>query len=102
MPALIEIVNRCSNLINERKNSTKDLNYLQLDSLKYWQHHQANFDEICVEFFDLNPFETFNEYIYHFIMNFVIAWINGVDSMKEGLDWNATQMKKKTNDLLRS
>ena len=40
-------------------------------------------------------YETFNEYVYHMIMNFLFGWRNSVTKLQEHLEFNLEQLEKR-------
>ena len=90
---MFNIVKECLNLIeikplNGKKSQTRN-------ELRYWRHHQKIFNLICEKYFNNNVYETFNEYIFHMIMNFQYAWKNSTEKMQSHLEWNNEQLNKK-------
>lgn len=46
------------------------------------------FKLIAEKYFNNNYYQTFNEYVFHVIMNFAFAWRNNLDKMASQLTWN--------------
>ena len=89
---IFEIVANCINLI-EDKMYIKDVNIYQKKEQQYWRHQQKVFRLIAQRYFNNNMYDTFNEYVYHMIMNFVLAWRESIERCETHLQWNIQQLE---------
>lgn len=75
------IVSTCINLIEIKQFSPQTRK--QQEDLRYWRSNQKEFDKICMSCFNSNVYETFMEYVFHMLMNFVLMWRFGEVEMHQ-------------------
>lgn len=89
---IFEIVANCVHLVEDKPYIAK--NAYQKTELQYWKHHQKVFKLISQKFFNNNMYDTFNEYVYHMVLSFCLAWRDSMAKVNSHLQWNLEQ-----NDL---
>lgn len=62
--------------------------------LNYWKHQRKVFKLVAQKYFNNNVYDTYNEYVFHLMMNFTFAWKNSIDKMTTQLTWNMEQLEK--------
>lgn len=86
---IFEIVASCAHLVEDKPYVAK--NPLQKKELQYWKHHQKVFKLIGQKFFNNNMYDTFNEYVYHMVLTFCLAWRGSIAQARSQLQWNLAQ-----------
>lgn len=92
---LIDVVNNCMNLIQETPFKPKNIEHKNV--LNYWKHQQKVFKLIAQKYFRNNVYDTFNEYVYHMVMNFTFAWKYSLEKMNSQFTWNMDMFEKRQN-----
>jgi hypothetical protein len=79
MIVLNDMISRLSRLLMELPlgQRSKDLRY----EVIIWKQWQREFEDNSNRLFKGNLLQTFNEYLFHFIVNFMLAWRGGIAKM---------------------
>jgi len=84
-----DVVQKSVQLIKKVR-KRKNMNKYTRAELKTLQKDQETFRSVCIDFFDSNVYECLNEFIFHMMMNFLMAWKHGITKMLSHYKWNAT------------
>ena len=99
LPVLFDVANRVSRIIFTEKDSLRNKDLMQIQNMKFWQHHQQTFMNLCQKYFFNNAYLAFNEYVYHFLLTFLTAWRGGLERMRENFTWNKELYNQRSQKL---
>lgn len=86
---IFQIASSCVNLIEDKPYVAR--NPYEKKEQQFWKHHKKVFRLVGQKYFASNIYDTFNEYMYHMVLTFCLAWRDSMSKVETHLQWNLNQ-----------